>query len=63
MTGIDFALDPGGVLSGVVVAAATQGPVPSASVSLNPEHETLNTKPGTLNLELCKLNSNLQTKL
>ena len=34
MTGIDFALDPGGVLSGAIVAAATQGPVNAATVSV-----------------------------
>lgn len=34
ISGIDFALDPGGVLSGVVVVAATQGPVNAATVSV-----------------------------
>ena len=34
VAGIDFDLDPGGVLSGAVVAAATQGPVNSATVSI-----------------------------
>lgn len=32
--GIDFALDPGGVLSGAVVAAATNGPVNAATVEV-----------------------------
>jgi len=34
VAGIDFALDPGGVLSGVVVAAATQAPTNGASVAV-----------------------------
>ena len=34
VAGIDFALDPGGVLSGVVVVAATNAPANGASVSI-----------------------------
>ena len=43
VAGIDFELDPGGVLSGVVVAAATQAPVTTATISiyrLDGSHET-----------------------
>lgn len=34
VSGIDFELDPGGVLSGAIVAAATQSPVSAATVSI-----------------------------
>ncbi len=34
ISGIDFALDPGGVLAGVVAGAATNAPVPSATISI-----------------------------